>query len=270
MSYYREYDLPIDPPEPTEEDWCEMEAHRLSEYPEPESGWLRCMCGSSSLPVEGEPHDDYTAHQADLIDEYLRLFNEDYAATASHYGNADWKRNYRIRATLRNKTPKYLSGLILSAKNSAPGYSVGFGFASESDYDLWVAVGMHLGSWEASMLQRILFSMSAYAPSSDAGITSMIGPTAIALIHESNLGIARNAAKLGSMIYRGRLQGSEYRWEEVLPRMLPLVDDREGLLEMIYSIYESMGSTEESTRRIMAVLESGIDVPALVLTEGLL
>jgi hypothetical protein len=270
MSYYREYDLPIDPPEPTEEDWCEMDEHKLSEHPDPETGWTKCMCGSFAAPVEGEPFDEYTSLQHELVEEYLRVSNDDLATAMNRPGGLDWKRQIRARMVLRNKTPEYLRALIASAKNSAPGFSISFGSMSERDYDLWVAVGTHLGSWESSMVKRVLLSMSVYAPSPDDGIFAMIGPNAIDLIHDANIDIARNLAKISSMIYRGNLHGLEYRWEDVLPRILPLLDNREGLIEMIFSIYESMGNTEESTRRIMAVLESGIDVPALVLTEGLL
>ena len=260
-------------PEPTEEDMCGTEGHDLSRYIDPETGWRECMCGSFTEPIEGEPHDEYSAYCTNLIDAYVTELGKVITGNSSYVSNARGRLRMDYAGMLSSKTPQYLEALLDSLRNSDPETLAEYTGPFMSRTDLAAALGVHLSDqWRMSLdqvirhLERGKDVTGAYSP------PAPLQPAGLELLTDENITLARSIARLYSML--GRYPGvpiiDGHLLEMGIAEVGPLLVEHQELIPAAAAIYLSRGFTREATGLIIELATSGDEPLQSALIDGLL
>lgn len=274
MSYDYEpsYDMfvgdPPEPeyPEPTLEEYCEGTGHELEDYVDPETGYQWCHCASVCLPVGGEPHDEYSAECASLIDAYHGLLMEQLRLdiirrTEVVHGDEYPGLRYQLGKQLRHKTPEYLKALISSLNNSL-GEAPDGGPWTESILDAYVLLGVHLRSIYYGALYSVLSGLEGGRD--ERGRYCTFDEAA-----SRNLGIAKTLARFAVLIGQGAKSRQSHQLYEIFNIMLPVLNEKPEMVEQAAVMLNTQGVSAETAKRAAALLAEGI-VAHPTVAEGLL
>lgn len=250
-------------PEPTIEDMCGTTGHDVSAYIDPDTGWQVCHCGSSTVPFEGEPHDEYTALVASLIDAYVDLLGKEFDTHNNAYASIQ-KSTLRIEANkvLREETPQRLQALLASLQNTNPELFGSFTHVEEELIDFHIVLGAHLDY----LGRKIIASVILGAPvdmSERAALDTHID--------ENNLGLARTGARLYSLMNKDNREGFSYpEMERQFIVVCPALEVRQDMIQTAANLYNERGLSDETTNQIMEMINSGDEPVRSPLTSGLL
>jgi hypothetical protein len=269
-------------PEPTEEDMCGGNAHDITGWVNPDTGWRECMCQLFTEPVEGEPHDEYTALTADLIDQYIAALSKMITGHSSYVNIQTAKLRVSLAPVLARKSPQYLCSLTASlSETSTLDVLDYYNRDIEKRADIAVTVGVHLDSYWRSALDTVIgffgqdtsTSPETHAPPARAFLPDHLISSGRSVINGSNVGIARTLARLCDLA--GEYQHPDRRLtgylpEEALMTVCPLLEHREDLIPAAATIFRSQGFSKASTARIVEMVRSGEEPVQQGLVEGLL
>lgn len=261
-------------PEPTEEDMCGSNAHDISGFINPDTGWRECMCGLFTEPAEGEPHDEYSALQADLIDRYIDGLSKTIIGDATYVNIRTARLRVTLAPVLAGKSQQYLRLLLdsLSASNDLDALDY-YRVSVERRMDRAVTLGVHLGSeWDVPLDTVLDFFPHDAEPTPAGAVTPAYSfrTGKQIIINEKNVTMARTVAGLCNLFggYPRRYTG--YLPEEALMTVCPLLEHRQDLIPAAAAILRSQGLSKASTARIVEMIESGEDRVQQGLVEGLL
>lgn len=256
-------------PEPTEQDYCGMQGHeRYREYPE--TGDWSCYCGDLFYPLSEEPHDEYSAYCADLVDTYCSMVRGSYVTAPFDYTPPNLRLD--IGLALRSKTPAYLRALIASLQSSPTQLNDSDRTElTELRCDFFVRIGVHLGHdgyVVALALIHAIGECEGFPPSERfAGNPDPYG----VLDDEGNLELVRRALYLYVLLSP---EGRGYHWQgiarQTLISMVPLLKKRPDVaLEGIAAVFNAQGHSPSTIHRALAICDTD-EPPAVPLMEGML
>lgn len=255
--YYSSLGDPPEPeyPEPTLEDYCAGMGHPCDDCVEPETGNRYCRCGEVCDPLHGEPHDEYSAHCANLIDLYAEQVGS--CLSRRPYQSAPESLRYDLGRELRHKTPAYLQSLTESLKASEHRLSGDMARLCESELDFYEKLGVHLTIDGSLVLQTFIARLGGDGDFIASEFRIGAPDSSGVLADRKNLEIARRAA----LLYI-RLDSKGYGWEwrgtasEALIDVLPLITTRPDLIDAVAAVYNSQGYTDAARDRVLAMMDS--------------
>lgn len=251
---------PPEQEEPTEDEYCAMSGHEAHYELEDGLGFI-CHCGMVEHRLQGEPHDEYSAYCADLIDLYAEQLRRD-----------DYRTPYDIRFEmghlLRHKSPSWLLSLIASAKAHSPESKEGWVTLDEDKLDLFEKLGVHLTHTGVTVVASLVHRLSGKPGYGTWGPTGVVDPSGV-LEEENNLELARRAARLyACLVPVGRGLYWEGQAEKAVLSMIPLLEKRPDLIEAVASLYNREGHDSSVTERALAMVDG--EAVATTLAEGFL
>lgn len=242
---------------------CATTGHDVSSYTDPETGWQWCHCGSSTVPIEGEPHDEYTATVANLIDTYVGILGTDFDDDNPSYANLR-KSELRVHAyrVLGSFSPKRLQLLVESLKNTDPSLFVSLLRIEEELLDYFIALGVHLDyQWRVTVSTVVLGTPPNLSDVSSVDI----------ILDETNIGLARTAARMVTLMGIGNVSMGDYpQMEKQLSAVCPLLERNQEFIPVAAHLYGTRGVSDETTAQITELIQQDSNPVQLAIADGLL
>jgi hypothetical protein len=252
------------PQEPTVEDMCGTGGHGITDYIDPMTGWFICHCGMVTAPVGGdEPHDEYTAAVANLIESYVELLSKAFDGDNSSYRNIR-KSELRILANkvLGSSSPRRLQALFESLQNTNPDLFGELARIDEQLIDHYIALGTHLDYQGRKVVTSVVLSAPVDMSERDA----LDGE-----ISEDNVGLARTAARLHSLMDGDNRESFAYRdMEKQFIAICPVLENRQELIPTAAFLYNTRGCSDATTDQIIEIVAKGDEPVRAAIAEGLL
>lgn len=251
---------PPEPEEPTDDEYCAMSGHEPYWEDQYELG-IRCYCGMVFHRGQDDPHDEYSAYHADLIDLYVNELRE-----------ADYRIPYDLRfemgRTLRNKSIEYLLSLIASAKSSGPKTVEGWAQLDEDTMDFFEKLGLHLTYSGLSVISPLIFRLGERPDYGTGNKIGKLDPFGV-LDQGSNLEVIQRAARLYvNLAPVGHGLYWQHKADKAITSLLPVIEKRPDLNDSIAAILNREGYSPATMERVFAMAED--EAVAATLVEGFL
>lgn len=263
---------PENPPEPTVEEYCEMDGHSPRDFhedPATGNGYLYCHCDAVVSIPGGEEHDEYSAACADAI--------EDYVAELSRRTSSRWSTSihdsfrFRVGNNLRNKPLEYLLALRRSL-DASPQRGLNLGgepFTDEEDFDFFVLMGVHLDLNGTRLLYQSLHNLEGEA--GDSFPASVYRTSFLyTVVTPENLDAARVIADLYLRLpvpesrYR-----SEYHLQKAFGQVFRLALKRPEAIPQIAKILSDHDYDESGIQLAKAVVAQDTLIPTALIDGAL-
>lgn len=250
-------------PEPTVEEMCASTGHDVTVYTDPDTGWQWCHCGSSTAPVEGEPHDEYTATVANLIDAYVETLSSG-IDSGNRYSDMRNTTELRVHAhqALSSFTPQRLQLLVESIRNTNPAMLPYARRIEEELFDYFIELGVHL-----DYQCRITVSTIVQDEAPHLSETARVDP----VLNESNIELARTAARLINLMGTSNYNMMNlYELDGYLTVVCRALEHHQEFIPVAARLYNERGVSKESTAHIMELVQQGSAPVQLAIVDGLL
>lgn len=253
-----------------------MGGHDITGWLNPKTGWYECACGKFTEPLEGEPHDEYSALCTGLVQKYYdELLRSMPTSRSSDSYREIQNANVRMKLAklLAGATPQYVEALIKSLHNSNTGFDRHSDIMrlDASDLILFTQVGVHLDGNSRYLLESALVRVTRLeAPT---GLRGGQRWDRLGAAVAANPSLARVMAALLDLLevdYMPKLDPKDtYKLHESLAAVCLPLERREELLPVVAALYNERGYSEETTVHMLSIISSGI-TPHLALAEGLI
>lgn len=250
--------------EPTVEDMCGTGGHGITDYIDPLTGWYICHCGMFTAPVGGdEPHDEYTATVANLIDAYVNLLSKAFDRNNSSYANIQ-KTELRILANkvLGSSSPKRLQALLESLQNTNPETFGDLIRIDEELIDYYIVLGAHLDYQGRQVVTSV--ALGSPVDMSEHGALD-IG------FNDYNIGLARTAVRLHSLMSKDNRESFDYReLEKQFIAVCPVLEHRQEMIPSAAHLYNTRGFSDATTEQVVELVAKGGEPVRVAIADGLL
>jgi hypothetical protein len=250
--------------EPTVEDMCGTGGHWITDYIDPLTGWYICHCGMFTAPVGGdEPHDEYTAAVANLIEAYVDLLSTAFDRGNSSYANIQ-KTELRILANrvLGASSPKRLQALLESLQNTNPDIFGDLIRIDEQLIDYYIALGAHIDYHGRQVVASVVLGTPVDMSERDA----LDGKLTVV-----NIGLARTAARLHSLMNEDNRQAFAYSdLEKQFIMICSVLEHRQEMIPIAARLYNTRGLSDTTTRQVLELATNGDDLTHMSVADGLL
>lgn len=270
---------PENPPEPTLEDYCEMDGHQTNAHVDDQeggSGYSYCHCGEYVSSPYGEPHDEYSAACANAVDAYV---TELLRRTTSRYARNDDEAEYRkhrfqVGLNLRNKPLDYLLALRRSLSNStARCLNEDVPNTALDEMDLFAALGVHVNNTGMDILHAAIRELRGEKTSGfEVDYMWMSRRAALfeVLSSPATLDRARIIARLiGELGPDNNGYFTEGETRNAVVRIAPHITKRPEAIPVAVAVFKEHGYTNAATDLILNVLEQR-GLPPAALMDGAL
>lgn len=250
--------------EPTVEDTCGTTGHEITDYVDPQTGWPTCHCGIFVLPAGGEPHDEYTAAVADLIEAYATLLGKAFDNSNPSYASIR-RSELRVMAhkALDSYSPQYLRALLESLQNTDPKSFLTLNSIEDDLTDYYIAIGMHLEYRRRKIVSEVVLGESFDLSGTSDGT--------IIEVNERNVGLARTAARLVSLLNEECTESHIYRATvKQLTVISPILEHRQDMIQIAAQLYNTRGVSDATTQQILELTANDDALVHMSVADGLL
>jgi len=256
----------ISAPEQTIEEWCGASGHELSYHFDSETGWPICYCEMFTEPPGGEPHDEYSATCANLIEAYIAILGDAITGNPSYINIRYADMRIAVHRALDGESPQYLLSLLESVQNSVLQHLESCLNVSKASLDLFVTLGTHLDFYGMDAVNAVLHGFAWSDNDPETRKTS-----GIKLITPDNIGLARTAATLHKLIAEPLTRRtSATNLERNFVAVCPHLEHRQEMIKSAAAIYNTKGINSDATEMIIDLINSGEGQIQATLAVGLL